>query len=133
MHTLKRIDSIVDFFTSSVVADEAVVTPERTVTDSACHTKTWNHYTDPTEQFFAGIWASSVGAFKVSYTEEELCFLLEGRVRLTDGSGTVREFGPGSAFVIPAGFEGVWETLEPVKKVYAIWQLDGHGDIVTNE
>ena len=133
MHTLKRIDSVVDFSTHSVIAEETDVAPERMVTSSPCHTKTWNHYTDPTEQFFAGIWASSVGAFKVSYTEEELCFLHEGRVRLTDGSGAAREFGPGSAFVIPAGFEGVWETLEPVKKFYAIWQPSGHGDNLTPE
>ena len=87
-----------------------------------CNTTTWNHYTDPSEQFFAGIWASDAGAMKVAYSEEELCVILEGRIRLTDASGAAKEFGPGSAFVIPAGFEGVWETLEPVKKIYSIWQ-----------
>jgi uncharacterized cupin superfamily protein len=60
---------------------------------------------------------------KVSYTEEELCVLLEGRIRLIDSSGAAREFGRGSTFVIPAGFEGVWETIEPVKKIYTIWQV----------
>ncbi len=122
MPTLKLIDSVVDFSTHSVVPEEADVAPERMVTSSPCHIRTWNHYTDPTEQFFAGIWSSGVGAFRVSYSEEELCFLLEGRIRLTDSSGAAREFGPGNAFVIPAGFEGVWETLEPAKKIYTIWQ-----------
>lgn len=122
MSTRKLIDSIVDFAAHTVVPEESVVATERMVTNSPCHTKTWNHYTDPTEQFFAGIWSSDVGAFRVSYTEEELCYLLEGRVRLTDSSGAAREFGQGSAFVIPAGFEGVWETLEPAKKIYTIWQ-----------
>jgi len=122
MPAFKRIDSVVDFSTHSAVVEETVTAPERMVTHSPCHTQTWNHYTDPTAQFFSGIWASSVGAFKVSYSEEELCVLIEGRVRLTDNSGQSCEFGPGGAFVIPAGFEGVWENLEPVKKIYAIWQ-----------
>jgi hypothetical protein len=120
----KLIDAIIDFSTHSAIAEQAVVAQERMVTGCSCHTTTWNHYADPTGQFSAGIWASSVGGFKVSYSEVELCFLLEGRVRLTDNSGAVREFGPGSAFVIPAGFEGVWETLVPVKKIYSIWQAN---------
>ena len=84
--------------------------------------KTHNHYTDPTEQFFSGIWQSSVGAKTVHYIEEEVCIILEGRVRLTDLSGNAKEFGAGSTFVLPAGFKGTWETLEPVKKIYVIWQ-----------
>ena len=76
----------------------------------------------PTEQFFAGIWSSSVGAKNVSYTEEEVCIILEGRVRLTDLSGNAKEFDPASTFVLPTGFKGTWETLEPVKKIYVIWQ-----------
>ena len=118
----KLIDTVVDFATHSVIPEHAVVALERTVSKDPCNTTTWSHYTDPTEQFFAGIWASDVGAMKVAYSEEELCVLLEGRIRLTDTSGAAKEFGPGSAFVIPAGFEGVWETLEPVKKIYTIWQ-----------
>ena len=84
--------------------------------------QTYNHYTDPSVQFFAGIWQSSVGAKSVSYTEEEVCVILEGRVRLTDLDGNAKEFGAGSTFVLPAGFKGTWETLEPVKKIYVIWQ-----------
>jgi len=122
MNKFKLIDSIVDFSTHTVIVEAADIAPERMVTNIPCHTENWSHYVDPTKQFFAGIWSSSVGTFKVSYSEEELCFLLEGRVRLVDSNGAAREFGPGSAFVIPAGFEGVWETLEPVKKIYAIWQ-----------
>jgi hypothetical protein len=118
----KPIDAIIDFANHPVTGEEAFVARERMVSGEPCQTTTWNHYSDPTEQFFAGIWASSVGAMKVCYTEEELCYLLEGRVRLIDSSGAAREFGPGSAFVIPAGFEGVWETLEPVRKIYTIWQ-----------
>ena len=41
--------------------------------------------------------------------------------RLTDADGHGETFGPGSAFVIPAGFKGSWETLETLKKYYAIF------------
>jgi len=118
----KLIGSVVDFSSHEVVADHAVIDSERMVSSGTCQTTTWNHYTDPAGQFFSGIWASDVGAMKISYTEEESCYILEGRIRLIDSTGEKREFGPGSAFVIPAGFEGIWETLAPVKKMYTIWQ-----------
>jgi uncharacterized cupin superfamily protein len=43
-----------------------------------------------------------------------------GRARLTEAGGEAQDFGPGDAFVIPRGFEGTWETVEPVRKIYAI-------------
>lgn len=121
MATHKTVDAVVDFASHEVNAEQSVIPAERMVSDIPCQTTTWNHYTDPTEQFFAGVWSSSPGAIKISYTEEELCYILEGRVRLIDSQGEAKEFGPGSAFVIPAGFVGIWETLEPVKKIYTIW------------
>jgi uncharacterized cupin superfamily protein len=81
-----------------------------------------NLYTDATGKFFAGIWRSSPGAWRVSYTENELCVLTEGRVRISDDSGRTWTFGPGDCFVMPAGFHGLWEVLEPARKFYAIYE-----------
>ena len=125
---LKNISDVIDFATNQVEVEENTVPQERVVAGVAsdANTKitmqTYNNYTDPTEQFFAGIWQSSVGAKTVDYTEEEICVILEGRVRLTDLAGNAKEFGADSTFALPAGFKGTWETLEPVKKVYVIWQ-----------
>ena len=125
---LKNINDVIDFATNQVAVEHNTVPQERVVAGVAsdANTKntmqTYNHYTDPTEQFFAGIWHSSVGAKSVSYTEEEVCVILEGRVRLTDLDGNAKEFGAGNTFVLPAGFKGTWETLEAVKKVYVIWE-----------
>jgi uncharacterized cupin superfamily protein len=47
-----------------------------------------------------------------------------GRVRLTERGGGVEEYGTGDGFVIPAGFEGTWETLEPVRKWYVIFEAN---------
>jgi hypothetical protein len=81
-----------------------------------------NLYTDASGQFFAGQWHSTPGAWQVRYTESEMCVLSEGRVRLTGRDGRRWEFGPGEGFVVPAGFEGLWEVLEPARKFYAIFE-----------
>jgi uncharacterized protein len=81
-----------------------------------------NYFTDGTGQFFSGIWESSPGKWRVSYAENEFCGILSGRVVLTGSDGTTHEFKTGEAFVIPAGFEGTWETIEPVRKWYAIFE-----------
>ena len=125
---LKNINDVIDFATNKVEIEHGTVAQDIIVAGVSGHAvkeismQTHNYYTDPTEQFFAGIWHSSVGAKSVSYTEEEVCVILEGRVRLTDLDGNAKEFGAGSTFVLPAGFKGTWETLEAVKKIYVIWQ-----------
>lgn len=81
-----------------------------------------NYYTDATGRFFSGLWQSTPGTWAVQYGEEEFCLILEGRCVLTDASGHAETFGPGDAFVIPKGFEGTWQTLEPLRKVYAIFE-----------
>lgn len=79
-------------------------------------------YRDPTGAFSAGIWRGEPGRFDVTYTEDEFCQLLEGVVRLTDAHGTVETYRAGDSFVIPAGFIGVWETVETIRKFWVIHQ-----------
>ena len=81
-----------------------------------------NAFTDTSGRFFAGIWRSSVGAWRVSYTENELCVLTAGKVRISDDHGRQWTFGPGDSFVMPSGFAGLWEVLEPAQKFYAIYE-----------
>lgn len=98
-------------------AENAV--PDRVLAGTP-RTTTRNYY--DAGAFFAGIWESTPGKWAVTYTEHELVHLLQGRVVLTDRDGRAEQFGPGDMFVIPAGFEGTWETVEPVRKLYAIYQ-----------
>ena len=81
-----------------------------------------NAFTDATGRFFGGIWRSSPGAWRVSYTENELCVLTAGRVRISDDAGRSWTFGPGECFVMPSGFSGLWEVLEDAEKFYAIYE-----------
>jgi len=73
-------------------------------------------------RFHVGEWSSGVGAWRVAYTETELCHLLEGVVRLSDDQGHERTYRAGDTFVIGSGFAGTWEVLEPCRKIYAIYE-----------
>lgn len=95
--------------------------PERLI-EGRPEQRIWNHFTDASEQFFAGRWSSTPGKWRVRYTENEFCHLTEGRVRITSREGGVWTFAAGDAFVVPAGFEGTWEVLESCSKLYAIFQ-----------
>ena len=82
----------------------------------------WSQYTDASGKFFAGVWESEPGCWKVRYTEEEYCRILAGRSRLAASDGSVTEVGPGDEFIIPRGFEGTWEVIERTRKVYVIYE-----------
>jgi uncharacterized cupin superfamily protein len=82
----------------------------------------WNHYTEPTSQFFAGVWAATPGRWIVRYSEHEFCHLLAGRVVITSDSGERAEFSAGDSFVVPAGFTGTWEVITDCRKLYAIFE-----------
>jgi uncharacterized cupin superfamily protein len=97
--------------------------PARLAPDSAMPAQTVrNLFTDASGRFSSGIWSSTRGAWRVAYTENELCVLTQGSVRITDESGRSWTFGPGDCFVVPAGFEGLWEVLEDARKFYAIFE-----------
>lgn len=81
-----------------------------------------NYYSSSDEKFFSGVWESTVGSWRVNYTEDEFCTLLAGKAVLRGDDGSSQTFVAGDAFVIPAGFTGSWETVEPVRKLYAIYQ-----------
>jgi hypothetical protein len=69
-----------------------------------------------------GEWTSGTGAWKVEYTETEACFIVEGVVRLRDDAGNERTYCAGEGFLLLPGFRGVWEVLEPCRKLYIIYE-----------
>ncbi|MGQ5523951.1 cupin domain-containing protein [Chitinimonas sp. PSY-7] len=88
-------------------------TPQRT---------TWNHFTNKSGEVFAGVWACEVGSWRIEFgaDEDEFFIVTQGRCRIIDEAGTAVEAGPGESLVIPAGFKGVFEVLEPIQKHYVI-------------
>ena len=97
------------------------VAGERLVSGTPMQTMA-NAYSDTGNAFHCGVWESGVGAWRVSYSEHEFCHLLTGRVRLLDDSGSDTLLVAGDSFVIPAGFKGIWEVLEPARKLYAVYE-----------
>jgi uncharacterized protein len=95
--------------------------PDRLMAGNPEH-RVWNYFTDASQQFFGGRWSSTRGKWRVRYTENELCVITAGKVVLVSDSGNRNAFGPGDAFVVPAGFSGTWEVLEECTKIYAIFE-----------
>ena len=79
-----------------------------------------NFYSDKGGKFHCGIWQSSPGKWRIEYTEEEFCLLIEGEAILTSDAGHQERFKEGDAFVIPSGFKGTWETINDLRKYYVI-------------
>jgi uncharacterized cupin superfamily protein len=114
------IPAIIDFSVSSPEVAEVQPPPERVLSGNPKHT-TRNFFIDETGQFFAGIWYSTSGRWRVKYSENEFCHILEGKLRIEDVLGRSWTFKSGDSFVVPAGFAGTWDVIEPTRKLYALF------------
>jgi|SRR5580692_1941008 uncharacterized cupin superfamily protein len=101
--------------------EEYFLPPEKLLQGNPRQTA-WLHYTDPSGRFMAGIWHSEPGRWKILYTEEEYCQVLAGRSVITDQAGNAITVCAGDEFVIPAGFSGSWEVIEPTRKRFVIYE-----------
>lgn len=81
---------------------------------------TWNHY--EAQGVSSGLWECEPGAWRIAFADDkdEFFHVISGRIRITDAHNVAREFGPGDACVIPAGFTGLFEVIAQVRKHYVI-------------
>jgi uncharacterized cupin superfamily protein len=107
--------------TSPATPDEYYLPAEKLLTGNPKQT-VWIQYQDSSGKFFVGIWASEVGKWKVQYTEEEYCRMLEGQSVLTDTAGHSVTVSAGESFVVPRGFVGTWEVVVPTRKVFVVYE-----------
>jgi uncharacterized cupin superfamily protein len=103
----------------ATAGEEYFVAPEKRIEGNPRQT-VWLDYADATAEFSAGLWSSDVGEWRIRYTEEEYCRLLEGRSVITDDSGHAVTVCAGDEFTIPAGFSGTWRVVEPTLKRFVI-------------
>jgi uncharacterized cupin superfamily protein len=103
-------------------APEPEASQPATVLEGNPQTITRNFFTDQTGHFFSGIWESTQGKWRVSYSENEFVYMLEGEAVLTADDGPAERVNAGDSFVVPAGFQGTWESVTDVKKLYAIYE-----------
>ncbi len=111
---------IIDFATASGSWERSQPAADRLIAGNPAQT-VQNLFSDDSNQFFAGCWESTPGTWRVRYTENEFCHLLAGRIRIADEAGNSWTFAAGASFVVPAGFIGIWEVIEPARKLYAIF------------
>ncbi|WYI67573.1 cupin domain-containing protein (plasmid) [Thioclava sp. GXIMD4216] len=66
-----------------------------------------------------GLWACTAGQFELEMEGgSEFCHFLQGRLRVVQPDGRHTEYGPGDALMMPLGWRGRWEVLEPIRKIY---------------
>jgi hypothetical protein len=75
------------------------------------------------EGLTAGIWECQPGKFVVDdnfASSFEMAHIIEGKVRITRHDGASALYQAGDTIVTPKGFKGVWEVIEPIRKVFAM-------------
>jgi uncharacterized cupin superfamily protein len=113
MPEIIRFDTASPQTSAAPIADPLAGAPEAT---------TRNFFESSDGRFFAGIWESTRGKWKVNYTEQEFVHMLSGEAILTSEQGKTEKVRAGDSFVVPAGFRGTWESLGDVRKLYAIYE-----------
>jgi len=106
---------------TNAVPELDYIPPEKLISGQSA-TKLWHAFSNRSDQFHVGHWSSGPCELSVTYTEDELCVIVEGSVTLTDAGGTQTHHTKGDAFVIPSGFSGVWKSNEAVTKIYAAFE-----------
>jgi uncharacterized cupin superfamily protein len=106
---------------STTPPEEYFLSPEKLIEGNPKQS-VWMQYTDASQKFMSGIWCSEVGKWRIAYTEEEYCNILEGTSIITDHSGIAVKVTQGESFVIPSGFVGTWEVVTPTKKTFVIYE-----------
>jgi len=62
-------------------------------------------------------WECEPSTFDWEYTDDETCYVSEGRAKVTTAEEEV-EFGKGDIVVFPKGLKCKWHVIEKIKKVY---------------
>jgi len=91
--------------------------PEKLVSGDPVHS-TWNLFEK--DGLYCGIWMSTPGAWRVRYDEWEYVNILSGHSVLHGANGSTVHLRSKDRYMIPQGFEGVWEVLETTTKDYVI-------------
>ena len=91
--------------------------PDRVLAGDPVHT-TWN--IDERDGISSGMWQSTPGKWKITYSEWEYVHIHEGHSILTDKDGTAIHLKAGDSWIIRPGFDGTWEVVETTLKDYVI-------------
>ena len=66
-----------------------------------------------------GVWTCTPGSFPVGPRQKTECFhVLEGVFFLTNLDGTAKRCSAGDTVILPKGWSGYWDIIQPVKKLW---------------
>lgn len=84
--------------------------------------ETWTLYESADGLMTGGIWQCEVGRWRIMFPpgKDEYFFVLQGHVRLHDQLGQWTDVKAGEGAVIPGGFMGSFEVVEPVRKHFVV-------------
>ncbi|WP_321813151.1 MULTISPECIES: cupin domain-containing protein [unclassified Paraburkholderia] len=108
---------------SAILANEPQVspTPAAVLLSGNGDTKTWPALVTTDGVVTSGIWESEAFSKKKSHPDSmEFCYILEGTVEISDNAGNAATYGPGEAFIVQPGFNGVWTSATRVRKYFVI-------------
>ena len=91
--------------------------PAKVVSGDPVHT-TWS--LEERDGLYAGLWQSTPGKWRISYSEWEYFRILSGYSILTGVDGSVTQLHPGDSLILRPGFEGTWEVVQTTLKDYVI-------------
>lgn len=114
------IENIVDFALNQVQSQHYAPDAHKILKGEPNQT-IYQHYDSPCGLMNAGVWEAANGQWEVFFTEHEYCEIVQGVSVLRDTEGGSKTLRAGDRFVIPAGFRGTWEVLEPCRKIYVCY------------
>ena len=93
--------------------------PERSDFDARGHT----FFESSDGNLSIGVWEATPGLLDVPdpYDVDELMYVLEGRIILTDADGNVSTHEPGDGVVLPKGWTGTFGVPDGVRKIYVTY------------
>ncbi len=88
----------------------------------------YNFFTDASGQLTAGVWECTPCTIKIdSYPVDEFCYILSGKVVISDDAGHSETFKAGDCFVIAKGSMCTWHMPETTRKYYVIFDAKTAG------
>lgn len=111
----------------TAAAPREIRVDDPSLVDTPYSARSWWCFESGDGRAMSGLWEAGPHLERCHCDYDEMCHILEGHVRLTDASGQTRTFGPGESFVVAAGFQGTWENLGFVRKVFFILAPEPHG------
>lgn len=77
------------------------------------------YFVDPTNRFRSVVWEGlEPGSYRLTYpaNKHEFIYLLAGKVAIHSADNSRIDLSAGDSCVIPGGFDGIFEIVEPAKK-----------------